>query len=230
MLTTIRNWSEAWSLLIPLLVIVFQKRVRAEMYPLFIYVLIAFVLNLTATTIFAMNKSMPAFLKNNNVFYNLHSITRVLFLGTYFFGLQILRFTLFYKILLVGYIGFILLDFLFFESLFRFSNVLFTVESILLLIVCLTFLFQAMRDESQVDWIKHPAFLVFTGVGLYEAVNFFIFLAFYDLVEKDRQFGKLTMTIHNMTFVVFCILLALAFYKYEKRSPVYRRPSADTAL
>lgn len=230
MLTTIRNWSEAWSLLIPLLVIVFQKRVRAEMYPLFIYVLIAFVLNLFATVIFVLNRDMPVFLKNNNVFYNLHSITRVLFLGTYFFSLRILRFSLFYKVLLAGYIGFVLLDFLFFESLFRFSNVLFTVESILLLIVCLTFLFQAMRDESQVDWIKQPAFLVFTGAGLYEAVNFFIFLAFYDLVEKDRQFGKLTMTIHNMTFVVFCILLALAFYKNEKRSPVYRRPSPGTVL
>jgi len=181
-----------------------------------LYICIAFVLNLVSTTIFVHHYVMPPFLRNNNVFYNLHSCVRVILFSWYILSFKLPRFSLLLKIILPAYLIFAIINFVFFESLFIFSSRVFSIESIILLILCILYFISSMQDESGTNWLKHPSFIVCTGISLYESVNFFIFLFFYPLFENNPEFGKMTMTIANMMYVILCLLLALALRKNFK--------------
>ena len=213
LLTNIRDWTEVWSLIIPLFVILRYRDSIQHIRPVIIYVFVALILNLAATTLYYFHDRLPDFLGNNNILYNLHSIARVAFFSWYIIGLRQHRYINAYKFILIAYALFIIINFIFFGSIFIFSSAAFTAESIVLLLLSLSFFIGAMQDDSETNWLKHPAFLVCTAVCLYEAVNFFIFLFFYPLFEKNVSFGKMTMTIHHFTYTAFCILIALALYR-----------------
>lgn len=218
LLNTIINWSEAWALLIPLTVIIIYRPGELGTKPLILYVFAAFVLNTIATIMVQFYFSMPAWLKNNNILYNVHSLMRVILFSWYITRIRQYRFPVIQKILLGTYLVFVLVNFIFLESPLFISSRLFAAESIVLLSLCLLFFFRSMQDDSEVNWLKHPAFLVCTGISLYEATSFFIFLFFYPLFKKNPEFGDLTMSIHNVMFVILCIILALALYKSKKSS------------
>ncbi len=218
MLDTIINWSEVWSLVIPLLVVLVYRPKGPGVNWLISYLLIAFTLNTIATIMVEYYFSMPAWLKNNNILYNLHSLSRVLLLGFYIMAARPSPFAPMLKTILIAYGVFVVFNFSFTESPFFISSRLFTAESIILLIFCFSFFFRSMQDESETNWLKHPAFLVCTGICLYEVTSFFIFLFFYPLVLKNWEFADLTMSIHNVMYVIFCVLLAIALYRYKKKN------------
>jgi hypothetical protein len=218
-LTAIRNWSEVWSLLIPLTVIAFLRFKNPKVYPIIYYIFLALVINLMATIMFVYFKKMPPFLKNNNILYNLHSIIRVCFFGWYILSIHNKTHSIFLKITLTAYIAFILFNFILIESPWYFSSKLFSAESVVLLSLCIFSFVLSIRDESNTNWIKDPSFIICVGLGLYETINFFIFLFFYPLHQRDPVFGKLTWTIHNITFVIFCIMIAVALIRsYDKNN------------
>lgn len=216
LLNTIINWSEAWALLIPLTIFLVYKPAGQGIRPLIIYLCVAFVLNTLATVMVEYYFSMPTWLKNNNILYNLHSFARVLFFSWYILTIREYRFPVLYKILVAAYLVFVLINFIFLQSPLLLSPRLFSAENILLLILCLSFFLRSMQDESEINWLKHPAFMVCAGISLYEAISFFIFLFFYPLAEKNWDFGDLTMSIHNVIFVILCIILGLALYRSRK--------------
>src|SRR5882724_630052 len=171
---TIRNWSEVWALLIPLTIIIRSRSRIPDMYPVVLYVWFALILNSISTTMFVYHKSMPSFLQNNNILYNLHSFLRVTFLGFYIYHIREHRYTFIYRALIFIYIIFVVCNFIFFESILFFSTRIFSAESIVLLTLCLSFFVRSMQDDSDINWLKHPAFLICAGISFYEAVNFFI--------------------------------------------------------
>ncbi len=77
-----------------------------------------------------------------------------------------------------------------------------------------------MSDESEVDWIKDPSFIVCAGISFYEALNFFTFLFFNLLSKEDIGFLKVAWTVHNFTFVILCGVLGYALYKSVKKQAV----------
>jgi hypothetical protein len=216
-INSIINWSEVWSLFVPLFIIFRFRPKGPGVKPLIIYVLVALIINFIATIMVEYYFSMPSWLKNNNILYNLHSSIRVIFFSWYFMTIKPYGFPRILKMLLVSYLVFAAVNFVFFQSPFFISNYHFTAESIMLLLLCLSFFFRSMQDESTMNWLKHPAFLVCTGISLYEATSFFIFLFFYPLVKKDLEFADLTMSIHNVMYIILCIILAIALYRYRKR-------------
>ncbi len=217
LVTTIINWSEVWSLLIPLIIILLYRPKGNGTKPLVVYVCIAFVLNSIATVMVEYYFSMPEWLKNNNILYNLHSLVRVLCFSWYIITIRQYRFPNILKWLLVVYSVFVIVDFVFFESIFRLSTSLFAAESIVLLILCFSLFFRLMQDESGTNWLKHPSFLVCTGISLYEVTSFFIFLFFYPLYDKNPAFGDLTLSIHNIMYCILCFILAIVLYRSRKR-------------
>ncbi len=225
-ITIIRDWSEVWALLIPLAVILVHKGRIQGMRAIRIYVVIALILNIGATTMYIFHKSIPPPYNNNNILYNLHSVAKVVFFSWYITQIRYKRFAGFYKLLFAAYLLFVLMNFVIMkppeESLFKFSSRLTTVESVLLLLVCLSFFIPSITEDSETNWLRHPAFLVCTGVCLYEAINFFIFLFFYPLNEQNPVFGKMTMTIHHIVFALLCCMLAIALYR-STREPA-RQP------
>jgi len=220
----IRDWSEVWALLIPLLVIIIRKPGEKHIRLLAWYVILGFLLNFTATFMLEFYRLVPAWMYidgrvNNNMPYNIHSVVRVLFFSWYIITVRSYGFSAFLKILLAAYGVFVLINFIFIEPLFFLSTRLFAAESIVLLVMCLSYFFRSIQDESQTNWLKHTSFLAVAGISLYEVITFFIFLFFYPLSEKDPAFFVVTMRIYNITFVLLCILLALALNKSRKESP-----------
>ena len=216
-LHTIRNWSEAWALLIPLTIIFIYRFRIPGMFPIMIYVCLALLLNTASTTMFVFHKSMPSFLQNNNILYNIHSFLRVTCFGLFIYHIRKHRYSFIYRGLIVVYIIFVVCNFIFFESILIFSSRIFSAESIVLLILCFSFFVRSIQDESDTNWIKHPAFLICGGVSFYEAVNFFIFLLFYPLSAKDAKFISALWTVHNITFIILCLTIAQALYSSHKK-------------
>lgn len=216
-LNSVIQWSEVWALLIPLAIIIIFRTRRSDMLPVVLYVCIAFILNLAAIIISIYHEELPSYFKNNNILYNLHSFVRVLLLGWYLINLKLLSSSRLVKIVMTAYILFVLINFIFLENPLLLSSHLFSAESIVLLVLSFLYFFRSMQDESKIDWLKDPSFLVCSGISLYEALSFFIFLFFYPLFEKNPAFGMLTMKIFSLSYIILCILLALALRKAYRR-------------
>ena len=211
-----------WALLIPLAVIWKYKPGGKVVRPLILYVIIAFFLNLIAT-IMAQSASLPGWLKNNNVLYNIHSVTRVVLFSWYVLSVRRSLFPLNLKTLLIVYLAGVIINFLFLETPFYLSSRLFSAESIILLIICLFYYLRSIQDDSSTNWLRHSSFLVCTGICVYEALTFFIFLFFYPLHNRDSaywdpSFAIATMRIYTVIYVLLCLLLALGLYKSRKES------------
>lgn len=213
----LRDWSEVWALLIPLSIIIFFKPGNKKTAPLILYVIAGFLLNLIAIFILEFHHLVSSWVSNNNnILYNIHSFFRVVLISWYIITVRQYRFPMILKSVVALYILFVFINFIFLEPAIFLSTRLFAAESIVLLILCLNYFFRSIHDESQTNWLKHSSFLVCAGVSIYEAITFFIFLFFYPLSQKDVQFFVVTMRIYSITFIVFCILLALALHQSSK--------------
>lgn len=215
------DWSEVWALLIPLAILIFFRPKGMQVRWLTAYVIAGLVLNTLAIFMLEFYYLVPDWAKvrgmaNNNIFYNLHSFTRALLLSQFILSIRVIRFQHFLRALLVFYILLVIVNFTFVESPFFLSTHLFTAESVLLLIMCLSYFFSAIQDESNTNWLRHPAFLVCAGTSLYEVITFFIFLFFYPLSLKDADFFTVTMRVYIAAFILFCLFLSWALYRYSK--------------
>lgn len=221
MFKTIIVWSEVWGLLIPLAIFLLSKIKKPGLKPVIIYVIIALLLNCIGRGISLMNKAemahkLPYFLQKNHLIYNLNSIFRVLLFGWLIIESDLLKKHSFLKYLLPVYILFVIVNFWQWENILSIGTILNAVESTLLLGLCIYFFLQVIKDDSEKKWVEEPVFLVCIGVSLYETVNFFIFLFFHVIAVKDQNFGVFTMKIFSITFIILCILLALALSKNNR--------------
>lgn len=191
------------------------------MRPIVLYVGIAFALNLAATLSSVYRNSLPSSLQNNNILYNLNSMARVILFGWYILSLKLIRSSWLPKTVLPVYFIFLLINFIFLESPLFLSSRLLSAESIVMLVLCLFFFMRSMQDDSDINWLKHPSFLVCIGISLYEAINFFIFLFFYPLLQSNLEFGMLTMKIFSISYIILCILIALALRRNFKQQNVH---------
>jgi hypothetical protein len=217
LLDSILNWSEVWALLIPLLFLIIYKKDNKELTPLKWYVVIGLILNTVSTISFIYNPQMPSYLKNNNIFYNLHSLARVLFFSWYILLISPKQHRYLCRMLVTGYLIFVVVNFIFFENPLFFSTRVFAAESVVLLFLGISFMLRSMQDETITNWTGHPSFLVCSGIVLYEAATFFIFLFILPLAVKDPQFGLLMLKVYKICFIILCILLAITFRNYGRK-------------
>lgn len=217
-ITFLRDWSEVWALLIPLIVILIYKPGGHNVKWLIGYVVAAFIVNFLA--IFMMFYSFLD--QGNNIFYNLHSLIMVISFGCFAISVRKDRYTILLKVLLVIYLAFVLINFTLGESPFILSTRHFAAGSTTLLVMCLFYFFRSILEESPTNWLKEPSFIICVGLCLYEAITFFIFLFIYPLFSKtynqDLSFAFLMMDIYQVSFVIFCIFLAVGLYKYRVKT------------
>lgn len=218
----IYDWAELWALLIPLSVISLHKPKNKEAKWLIRYVYVALILNGFIIAVAQFYNMMPPWLKNNNIFYNIHSICRVILFSFFILSVRTYKFATVLKSLLALYFIFVVINFIFFDNVFFLSSNLYAAESVVLLLICLSYFFRTILDESSVHWLKHPSFLVCIGICLYEVITFFVFL-FFDIISyssdpKDRAFARIFQMIYLITFVLLCVFIAIALYKYRKKT------------
>ena len=220
---TILATSEVWALFIPLSFLFFRKINSGAVKEVIIYLWIALLLNTIIVIVsflpdYYNTDRFPFLLQNNNVEYNIHSIVRV-FLFTLFFIRNNSQNLHFQKKVLLGLFGvFVIVNFSFFESpVMLLSSRLFTVEAIVLLFFCIYYYLNSIIQEKNEKLYKQPVFWVVTGLSIYEAVNFFIFLLFTYLVKNYTVFAQNIWNLHNVSYIILCIFITKGFYESRRK-------------
>jgi len=173
----------------------------------------AFLLNLLIDVPWKFYYKVPvvqSILGYNNFFYNLHSVIRMFFLMWFFAKLRI---TTKYRSRLLLYLlaACFIITFIFLEPIDTFSSQTFTLEGIVLIILCILYFLKRLRSDEVITSFDASLYIV-TGLAIYEAVCFPIFL-FYDmLMEKTEDYAVSIWDVHNIAYIVFCLFIARALY------------------
>lgn len=225
-LRSIFDWSEVWALLIPLTVLIFRKPVANWIRPVRWYLIAALFLNICSTVFWYINKydlfgSRTGHRWNNNVFYNLNSIARLL-LFAWFFNLLRQKFMHRVKAIIpFAFIFFVIINFIFFENFVptksnSFSSRLLSTEAALLLFYCLQYFIYLVIEDKKTRLASQPGFWVVTGLSIYVSISFFIFL-FYDfLTDASKEFAVNIWDVHNIAFILFCIMISKQIYQKDE--------------
>lgn len=219
--TFIRNWSEAWAFLIPLTIIILKKDSIPKNWSILKkYVIIGLVINTISTTLFVFHKTLPASFPNNNILYNIHSIIRVCVFSWFLSRSNMFNSDKLFKIILSLYVSFMLINFIFFQSFLSFSTPLFIAETIVLIIFSTSYFYHAILDDETKE-PDRPSFLISSGLLIFEAINFFIYL-FYGPIGQNLsiELKRMIWTIHNFSLVAFCIVIAIALHKASSKNQV----------
>ncbi len=213
-LLSILDWSEVWAPMVPLLMLLFQRKQPVYLKPVIIYLWIALCLNITIDFIWILKEYLPSWLQSNNPFYNIHSITRFICFSIFFIRLPQKIFLSLRKILAILSVIFIIINFSLFENFLNpdhLSGNLLSAEAYLLLVYCmLYYLSKLMGDDDDIG--SDPYFWIVTGLSIYVVVNFFVFLFYVPLDNINGKLADHMWDIHNIAYILFCIFITKAFY------------------
>jgi hypothetical protein len=218
----ILDWSEVWALIIPLIVLLFNRQQPTTLKPIIIYVWIAFILNLGIDIIMVLRDHnlawvethFPEWFKTNNPLYNIHSVARFICFSIYFMHLSQASFAKFKKLLAVASAIFIVINFSIFENFFNprsFSSNLLATEAYILLVYCMLYYLSELKDDSK-NLFKGPDFWVVTGLSIYVVINFFVFLFYLPMIDVDLDLAINIWNVHNIAFIIFCLFLTKGLY------------------
>lgn len=210
------DWSEVWALLIPIL---FYKKQPVSYKPVVSYVWAALLINIAIDMTWKLRDYLPPHYNSNNYLYNLHSIVRFFLFSSFFIELKQPFLVTIKKTIPLFFMVFLIINFGFYENFFNyllFSSRLLSVEAILLLFYILQYyLFKIKQDVE--EEIFTPDFWIVTGLGIYMAINFFIFLLYNELTVRLFDFAVGLWNVHNISYIIFNLFLAKAFYETGKQ-------------
>lgn len=206
-------WTEVWPLLIPLIVVLLYPQINRKLRIVIFYIVVSLFLNLISTIISNYNDLVPQQFTNNNILYNISAFLKVILLGSYFTGLKQLKQYKYPRVLIYLFILLAVTNFLFAESIFNFSRYLFAGASILLLILCMTFLLNSIIDDDVAASISEPSFIICVAISIFETLNFFVYLFLFEIITTDLKIALVTMDISSYSYIISYSLLAVAIYK-----------------
>lgn len=215
MLNFLLDWSEVWALTIPLF---FCSRQPATYKPVVFYICMGLLINLCIDLIWKCRTILPHSLNSNNYLYNLHSIIRFFAFSLFFIRLNQPFLVLLKKIILIAFTIFLLLNFAFYEEFFnyvQFSSRLLSVEAFSLLFYSLQYYLFKIMEDIELE-IFTADFWIVTGLGIYVAINFFIFLLYNELTIRLQRFAIDLWNVHNISFVIFCLFLARGLHESRR--------------
>lgn len=216
-LNIVLDYSEVWALLIPFGVLMAKRKQPAVLTPVIVYLFFALLLNAICDGIMYYNfgRELPEMI-SNNVYYNIHSIVRFCCFCIFFLSLKQSYFTGIKRIIPVIWLLFFIVNFSIIEKsgFFHFlhlSGNLLSAEAYLLLVYCMLYYLSQLKDD--VKALKsEKEFWVITGLAIYVVINFFVFLFYIPMLDEDIDLATSMWNIHNLAYIIFCILIAKAFY------------------
>lgn len=215
MLINILKWSEVWAPLIPLYVFVLKKSSNKKLEILAVYLLTALCVNTMADVSWIYKTCMPVQLQNNNFLYNISSILRTIVFVLFFRNSIKLFPKRNFDFFLLTYLIFFSAYFLIEKNFRTLNSLLHTVESLALIICSITYFIKLIRSE-EVFLKFDPYIIIVSGLALYESVNFFVFLFYQYLLGITDKFWNYIWYVPDIMFVIFCIMIAKAFYGLSK--------------
>lgn len=216
----ILDWSEAWAVLIPLTVYVIKRPKQKFIKLIFIYLLIALVINFCADIIEENYYHDPKWIvaiNYNLPIYNIHSIIRLLLLMYFFALIQIPKSKKLRFIFFVCAIMFVVTNFSLFSYLTNFSSAIFTAEGFILIVYSIIYFLKRLKSDELTHGFDNSLYIV-TGIAIYEAVCFPIFLFYQTLTNETREYAVNIWDVHNIAYIVFCLFIARAFYGTTRRT------------
>lgn len=151
---------------------------------------------------------------------------RSVFPALYLLSIESVKPMRFLRYLLYSYFIFLLINFIFFDNIFYLSTAQHSAESILILIFSISFfLHLIIDDEADYKTVK-PALFFSMGIGLYESINFFIYLFFYPVLNSDYNFATTIYDASQYSFILYWVMTGLAIY-FHTRQPVHKISSAS---
>ena len=216
-LNIILDLSEVWALLIPLVVLAFNRKQPSVLKPVIVYLFLALVLNIISDGIMLYNsgKKLNEML-SNNPYYNLHSIIRFACFCIFFLKLEQSYFTKIKRLIPALWLLFFIINFTFIENtgLFNFMHLsgnLLSAEAYFLLVYCMLYYLSQLRDDVA-TLRSEKVFWVITGLAIYVVINFFVFLFYIPMLDENIDLATSMWDIHNIAYIILCILIAKAFY------------------
>ncbi|MFD2583463.1 hypothetical protein ACFSR6_13275 [Pedobacter vanadiisoli] len=211
------DWSEVWALLIPLSVLFFKKQpVRLKL--VVFYVWIALMINLSIDLIWKFRNILPVAYNSNNFLYNVHSIVRFYLFSAFFIRLDQPFLVSLKRAIPIFFTVFLVINFTFFENFFDYwelSSRLLSTEAILLLFYVIQYyLFKI--NENVATRITNSDFWIITGLGIFVALNFFIFLLYNELTIHFKKIAISLWSLHNISYIIFNLFIAKGFYESGK--------------
>ena len=212
------DWSEVWTPLIPLFFLLFRRSQPRYLKPVIVYLILAFLINLASDIIAEYKKYLPDWAQSNNPLYNLHSITLLICFAYFFKLLNKNSFNKFQLNLLILSILLLVFNFSFLEKITNpqhLSGNLFTIVSYTLLIFCMLYYLNWLKDDED-DLTYEPHFWVVTGLSIYVVINFFVFLFYVPMIKENPALADNIWNIHNIAYILFCIFITKAFYVFPR--------------
>ena len=93
------------------------------------------------------------------------------------------------------------------------SSRLLATEAALLLFYCLQYFIFLLLEDRDTPLRKQPGFWIATGLIIYVATSFFIFLFYTYLIKQNFEFAVSIWDVHNIAYILLCISIAIAFYE-----------------
>ena len=217
-LKEIIDWSEVWSLLIPVAVLLCTKKIPDAGRPLVMYVCIALLLNFLQDyfwkkrLVFSFS-STPG---DNIIFYNTHSIIRFLLFSWFFINIKQPFLQTFKKVLPVAFIIISQVNFMFLQRITTFSSRILGLEAGGILFYCLLYYVNLLMQEEAPGYKRDATFWVVTGISIYTVVSFPLFLYYSKLSVKFQDFAIGIWDLHNVAYCVLCIFIARYFYAVSR--------------
>lgn len=190
-------------------------------------ILISIILHSIGTFVSVFTYMLPAKYSNNNIVYNLIAIIKPSLICFYLLTLKQMRQYYYLRILISLFIAFIPINFLFIENIFNFSISMVIAESVILLVFVLTFFLDAMIDDDIPTPIKHPAFFICSATGIFESINFLVYLFIFPVYNADYDFAILIMKISSFAFIIYGLIISLGIYynrstlRFSRRRTTY---------
>jgi hypothetical protein len=210
------DWAEVWALFIPLAILLIRPKQPPLYMLVVVYVWLSLLINLVIDLTWKLRTYLPHDLNSNNYLYNTHSLVTFGLFSLFFLRLKQPFMETTKKVIPLFFLAFLVINFTCFENFFdywKFSSRLLAIEAGLLLVYCLLYYFYKVKDENEMLNKHQPDFWIVTGLGIYVAVNFFIFLLYNELTVLTSQFAVQIWNVHNISYVVLNLFLARGLYE-----------------
>lgn len=212
------DWSEVWALFIPLFILLYKKQ-PSHLKLVVFYIWMALAINLSIDFIWKFRNILPVAFKSNNFLYNIHSIVRFYLFSAFFICLDQPFIVALKRAIPVCFTLFLIVNFIFFENFFdywKLSSRLLSTEAILLLFYVIQYYLFEIKKNVTIK-ITNSSFWIITGLGIFVALNFFIFLLYNELTIHFQNFAINLWSLHNISYIIFNLFIAKGFYESGKQ-------------
>jgi hypothetical protein len=201
------------SILIPIGIVSYRlSKMPSYAKCLLAYLVMAALVNTTAT-ILTWNK------ENNLWLLHIYTILES-FLLLYYFKLVIVNKSInsIVKVLLFAFPLFCIINFLFLQSIYNFNTYTRPVEAIIIISLCAAYWWQDNEGDTEKTWGNIPNNWIVTGIMLYFAGAFFLFLLnnYFLTGEINRKIRNIILDTHATLVMVMYLLMAVGFIKCKK--------------